>query len=134
MMEIQGTKVIYDWKTSKKSYDKQGKKTKIYPEVGLQLAAYRWSKFAVPVPPRRWSQHSRRYYLWGDPEKDNAMVVPPVDGGIAIHVTPEHADAYPVKCDESIYERFLFILEAAKFPFEIANTIIGDELQFEERI
>lgn len=132
IMVLDGLRCCLDWKTSRKSFDKKQKKTGPYPEVALQLAAYRHSEWAVPVPPRRWSQHGRRYYLFGDVERDNAITMPETDAGIVVHVTPEHCDGYFVNCDESIYERFLFILEAAKFPFEIAKTVIGDELEFEE--
>ena len=128
-MEIGGTKLIFDWKSSRKSFDKQGKKTKCYPESALQLSAYRYSEWAVPVPPRRWTQYGRRYYLFGDAEKDNAVKMPEVDGGIVVHVTPDHCDAYIVKCDETIFERFLFIVEAARWQHEISKTVIGDILE-----
>jgi hypothetical protein len=132
MMRIKGTDFIYDWKTSKKSFDKWGKPTHPYPESGAQLAAYRWAEYAVPVPPRRWTQQSRRYYLFGDPERDNAVPVPEVEAGLVIHVTPEHCDAYMVRCDEEIHTRFLYLIEAAKWPFEIAKTVVGDILELEE--
>lgn len=132
VMKIQGAKLIFDWKSSKKSFDKQGKPTHVYPEAGMQLSAYRYAEYAVPVPPRRWEQMRRRYYLFGDPERDNATAVPEVAGGIAVHVTPEHCDAYVMRCDETIYECFLFLLEAAKWQFEISKTVVGDILQLPE--
>ena len=131
-MVLGDTRFIFDWKTSKKSFDKKGKKTSPYADAGMQLSAYRFAEFAVPVPPRRWEQFKRRYYLFGNPERDNAMEVPRVDGGLAIHVTPEHCDAYIMRCDENIHERFLYLIEAAKWPFEISKTIVGEILQFEE--
>ena len=55
--------------------------------------------------------------------------MPEVDGGIVVHVTPDHCDAYIVKCDETIFERFLFIVEAARWQHEISKTVIGDILE-----
>jgi hypothetical protein len=131
-MMLQGTPLIHDYKTSKKSWDKKGKRTHPWPESALQLAAYRGAEWAVPVPPRRWTQNSRRYYLFGNPERDNATPVPPVDGGIVIHVTPEHCDAYVVRCDEPVREAFLYVLEASRWQNDLSRTVIGDILEFEE--
>ena len=68
----------------------------------------------------------------GDPERDNAVPVPKVEGGIVIHVTPEHCDAYVMRCDEVVYERFLYLIEAMRWQQEIAPTVVGDILQFEK--
>jgi hypothetical protein len=129
IMKIQGTTLAFDWKTSKKARDKHGKPTRAYPEAGLQLSAYRFAEYAVPVPPRRWEQFRRRYYLFGDPERDNAMPVPEVDGGIVIHVTPEHCNAHIMRCDEQIFERFLYLIEAMRWQLETSKTVVGDILQ-----
>ena len=134
MMKLQGVPLIHDYKTSKKSFDKKGQPTHPYAEAGLQLAKYRYSEYAVPTPPRRWEQFRRRYYLFGQPELELAQPVPKVDGGIVIHVTPEHCDAYVMRCDEEIHEYFLYLIEAARFQFDVSKTVVGDILQFEERI
>lgn len=131
-MRLQGMHVIHDYKTSAKSFDKQGKPTHPYPEAALQLSKYRFSEFAVPTSPRRWEQRNRRYYLFGEPERELAVPVPKVDGGVVIHVTPEHCDAYAVRCDEEVHTAFLYILEAARWQNETSKSVIGNKLIFEK--
>lgn len=127
-MVLDGVPVIFDYKTSKKSFDKQGKPTGPYPEVGLQLAAYRYADGAAIWAPRRFEQFRRRYYLLSEAERAAAVPVPTVDDGVVIHITPEHCTAYPVTCDENIFEQFLFVTEAARFVFETSKSIIGAPL------
>ena len=120
---------IADYKTSKKSTDAKGKATGPYPEVALQLAAYRYAEMAAVWRPRRMEQFRRRYYLLGEAEKAMAVPVPEVDAGLVIHITPEHCDAYPVDCDQSVHRAFLFVLEAARWQFQTSKTVIGLPLQ-----
>lgn len=134
MMKLQGIPLIHDFKSSKKSFDKKGKPTHPWPEAGCQLAAYRFAEWAVPVRPRRWEQMRRRYYLFGDPERDNAVPIPHVDGGIVIHVTPLHCEAYVMRCDQAVHTAFLYLIEAARWSFDLSKSIVGDILQFEEVI
>jgi hypothetical protein len=128
IMKIDGSRVNFDYKTTRKSVDSQGKRTGPYPEVGLQIAAARYAEFAATWRPRRTTKYNRRYYLLGPDEQAQAVKVPEVDGGIVIHITPEHCDAYPVRCDETVFESFLYILEAARYQFETSKTIIGAPL------
>lgn len=130
--KIQGVRLAFDYKTSKKSYDRQNKPTHPWPESGMQLSAYRYAQWAVPVPPRRWEQMKRRYYLFGEPERDNAVPVPEVDGGIVIHVTPEHCHAHVVRCDAEIFECFQYLIEAARWQNEVSKTVVRDVLQLPE--
>jgi hypothetical protein len=128
-MRIAGMPVIFDYKTSKKSFDKRGNPTGPYPEVGLQLAAYRHAEMAAVWRPRRFEQFRRRYYLLSPDERAAAVPVPEVEGGVAIHITPDHCVAYPVRCDEQIFEQFLYVVEAARFVFETSKTLIGAPLE-----
>lgn len=134
IMKIAGQTVYFDYKTTRKSVDSQGKRTGPYPEVGLQIAAARFAEFAATWRPRRYEQFRRRYYLLGAAERETAIPVPESDGGIVIHITPEHCDAYPVRCDRSIYESFLYILEVARYQFEQSKTIIGAPLVHEDDV
>ena len=134
LMKIGGTPLIFDYKTSKKSFDRQGKPTHPYPSAGAQLAAYRYAQHMVPVPPRRWEQMRRRYYLFGEPERDNAVTVPEVDGSIVIHVTPEHCHAYIVRCDEEIRDSFYYLIEAARWEYQISKTVVQNILTLPERV
>lgn len=112
-MRIGGVPVIIDYKSTDKEDDPE-KPAGPYPEVALQLAAYRHAELAAVWRPRRHEQFRRRYYLMGDDERELAVPVPTVEGGLVIHITPHHCHAYPVRCDERIHEAFLYVQEAAR--------------------
>lgn len=128
IMVVDGMRVICDLKTSRQSVDNYGKERGPYPEVALQLAAYRYAELAATWRARRYEYRKRRYYLLGDSEQTESVPVPKVDGGIAIHISPEHATAYPIKCGEDVHTAFLYIIEAARWSFEMSKTVIGDPL------
>lgn len=129
IVSVDGRLLIGDYKTSRKSVDGQGKATGPYPEVALQLAAYRHAPLAAVWRPRRFEHFRRRYYLLGPEERAQAVPVPQVDGGICIHVTPEHCTAHPVRCDEEVFTHFLYVLECARWVHDIAPAVIGDPLE-----
>jgi hypothetical protein len=128
IMRIRGVCLLCDYKTAEKSFDKQGHPTRPYPEVALQLAAYRYAEFAAAWRVRRWEHFRRRFYLLGEDERQMAVEIPKVDGGLVIHVAPEHCDAYPVRCDEEIFETFKFHLEVARFALNTSKTVVGEPL------
>lgn len=127
-MVVDGFRAIFDYKTSRRSVDAKGRKTGPYPEAALQLAGYRHAKAAAVWRPRVNEYYKRRYYLLSAAEQQMAQPVPEVDGGLVIHITPEHCDAYPVRCDETVFEAFLYVLEAARWSFELSQQVIGPEL------
>ncbi len=55
--------------------------------------------------------------------------MPHTDGGLVIHVTPEHCVAYPVACGEQTYDAFLYVLEAARWSFRHSSAAIGEPLE-----
>lgn len=128
-LSVDGVRFIVDYKTSKKSYDAKGNPTGPYPEVALQLAAYRHAELAAVWRPRRMEQFRRRYYLLGEAERAMAVPVPEVDTGLVIHISPEHCDAYPVECGHEIHTAFLYVLEAARWSFQTSKGVIGMPLQ-----
>jgi hypothetical protein len=127
-LTIEGSRLIFDYKTSRKSFDKSGNPTKPYPEAGLQLAAYRYAEMAAVWRPRRYEKFRRRYYLLSAEEQAAAIPVPEVDGGIVIHITPEHCESVPMRCDKSIHEGFLYVQEAARVYYETYSTIVGSPM------
>jgi PD-(D/E)XK nuclease superfamily len=126
---IGGVPLIFDYKTSRKSYDARGKETHPWPEVGLQLAAYRHATHAAVWRARRFETgRSRRYYLLNPSEKAAALPVPPVDGGVAIHITPDRFGVYPARCGEREFEAFLYCLEVARWQFNEASNVVGNPM------
>ena len=128
-LTVGGVRCIVDYKSSRKSFDNRGNPTTPYPEVALQLAAYRHAELAAVWRPRRMEQYRRRYYLLGQAEREMAVPVPEVDTGLVIHITPDHCDAYPVECGPDIFEAFLFVQEAARWSFQTSKTVIGRPLE-----
>lgn len=127
-LTVDGVRFIADYKTTRKSFDSKGKPTGPYPEVALQLAAYRYAELAAVWRPRRFEQFRRRYYLLSPEEQAAAVPVPEVDTGLVIHITPEHCTAHPVDCGEGTYDYFLFALEIARWTFEASKHVIGEPL------
>lgn len=132
-LSIDGTPLIVDYKTSKTATTAAGRAREIYPETGLQLAAYRYAELAAIWRPRRFEQFRRRYYLLSEAEAGQGYEVPKVEGGLGIKITPEFCTAYPLRCDESIFEAFLYIIEAARFVFDTSKSVVGEPLMVPER-
>lgn len=127
-VHIDRTALILDYKTSRKTYDGQGKIRTPYAEVGLQLAAYRYAECAAVWRARRYQSRSRRYYLLSSAEKALAVPVPPVDGGVAVRITPEHFGVYPVRCGPRQRDAFLYCLEVARWQFNEATHVVGNPM------
>jgi hypothetical protein len=130
-LTLDGVPLIGDYKTSRASTDSKGEAKSPYPEVALQLSAYRFAEAAAVWRPRRHERMRRRYYLLSPEERAQAVAVPEVDGGVCIHVTPGSCDAFPVRCDESVHRSFLYIQEAARWQFEVSKNVIGQPLVFD---
>jgi hypothetical protein len=128
-LTIDGVRYIADYKTSRKALDSQGRPSTPYPEqVGLQLAAYRWAKYAAVWRPRRFEKFRRRYYLLGPDERAMAVPVPEVDTGLVIHITPEACEAFPIVCDEPVFEAYLAVQDAARWLFQGSRIVMGEPL------
>lgn len=132
-LSIDGVRLIADYKTSRTSYTAAGKEKAPYPEAGLQLAAYRYAEAAAIWRARRYSasgngNRSRRYYLLNEDERAAAVPVPEVDGGVVIHVSPDRFGVYPARCGEREHAAFLYTLECARWLFNEAGNVIGDEM------
>jgi hypothetical protein len=128
-LTIDGVRYIADYKTSRKALDSQGRPTTPYPEqVGLQLAAYRWAKHAAIWRPRRAEKFRRRYYLLSPDERAMAVPVPQVDTGLVIQITPEACEAFPIVCDEAVFEAYLAVQDAARWVNQTSRRVMGEPL------
>jgi hypothetical protein len=126
-LRLGGVPLIGDYKTAEDmTTGKDPRPTMPYPEVGLQLAAYRNAELVATWRARRHTGLSKRYYLLSDAEKAVGDPVPVVEGGVVIHITPNRCAAYAVRCDDEMFESFLYVQEAARYQFDISNTVIGE--------
>lgn len=80
----------------------------VYPEVGLQLAAYRNAEF-IGAP---------------DGSEQN---MPPTDGGLVLHLVPGAYRLVNVRCDDDVFRAFLYAREIFRFVSETSKTILGEE-------
>lgn len=132
-LTVDGYRAIIDYKTSRTGFDAKGNAKGPYPEAALQLAAYRWAEHAAVWRPRRIEKYRRRYYLLSDAERGQAVPVPEVDGGLVIHLTPDHCEAFMVRCDERVHEAFLYVMEASRWLNGLAKEVIGMPLVYPAR-
>lgn len=78
----------------------------IYPEVGLQLAAYRNAEF-IGLP------------------DGSEVPMPETDGGLALHLTPGGYRLIEVRSDEPIFRAFLYCRENYRFMNDTSKTVLG---------
>lgn len=127
-LTVGGVPLIVDYKSSRDGYDSKGQAKGPYPEAALQLAAYRHAEFAAVWRPRRTEQFRRRYYLLSEAEREMAVPVPEVDGGAVIHITPDHCELFPVRCDEAVHRAFLHVQEASRWVNGLSKQVVGTPL------
>ncbi len=126
---IDGQRLLLDYKSSARSIGSDGKPTHPYPEHALQLAAYRHAELLATWRARRVEQFRRRYYLLSATEGVLSVPMPTLDGGVILHLTPEHATLHPVRCDEAVFESFLFTVELARWTNELSKHVIGAPME-----
>lgn len=127
-LTIDGVRFIVDYKSSKTGFDARGKPKPIYPETALQLAGYRHAEMAAVWRPRVFESFRRRYYALSKNEQDMAAPVPEVDTGLGVKITPDHCIAYPIRCDERVFEAFLYCLECARWSMQDSRDVVGEPL------
>lgn len=129
-LTIDGVRFIADYKTSRQTTDKRGNLRTPYPEqVALQLAAYAHAELAAVWRPRRMEKFRRRYYLLSPAEREAAVLMPEVDAGLAIQISPESCEAYPITVSEPVFEAFLHVQEVARWTNETSKKVMGPALE-----
>jgi hypothetical protein len=128
MVRLGDTSYVVDYKTSREDLDGRGKPKGPYPEVALQLAAYRYAELAAVWRARAHEINRRRYYLLNATERAMAVPVPKVDHGLVVYLTPERYAVHPVRCDETIFDHFLALIDAARFVLDVSKDVIGNPL------
>lgn len=127
-LTIDGVNYVVDYKTSREDETARGDLKGPYPEVALQLAAYRYAELAAVWRARQHEQMKRRYYLLNENERAMAVPVPEVDHGLVIYLTPTRYALHPVRCDAEIFDSFLAVIDAARFVLDIGKGVIGNPL------
>lgn len=94
---VKGVPTLIDYKSGKG----------VYPEVALQLAAYRNAEF-VGV---------------GDEE----LEMPETEAGAVLHLTPNGYVWIPVKCDSEVFQSFLYAREIHRWSTEDSKSVLSKE-------
>jgi hypothetical protein len=95
-------RLLLDWKTAKSG---------VWPEVALQLAAYRYADTFLGMP------------------DGSEAPVPEVDGCIAVNLRPDYFKVYPVMTDETIYRTFLYCREVFRFGRDYQKVVLGKPVE-----
>lgn len=103
---------IVDVKTTDKA--KRDRKGPPYPEVALQLVAYRRAPFVGIEPPVKVEKHNDRTYLF-DPETTHLEPMPETRGAFVLVVSPYDYELVPVVTDEEVWQAFLHVKGVAEF-------------------
>lgn len=84
-----GDRILFDIKTSRSG---------VYPEVALQLAAYRYAECYLP-----------------DPAGGEEVPMPEVDGCAVLHITADEYELIPVDAGPRAFRAFLYAAQTAAF-------------------
>lgn len=90
-------RLLLDWKSGKS----------IYPEVALQLSAYRFADTFLGMP------------------DTSEAPMPEVDGCIAVNLRPDGFKVFPVMTDDTIYRTFLYAREVFRFGRDYQKVVLG---------
>lgn len=97
IVEIGGRRLVLDVKTSARG---------IYPEVGMQLAAYRFAEF-VGLP------------------DGSEQPLPETDGAVALHLPEDGTyELREIQADEEVFRAFLYVREVYRFLTDMADGVV----------
>lgn len=81
----------------------------VYPEAGMQMAAYRKAKVA-------WLRDGTK------------VDMPTTAAGIVLHLRPEGYRVIPVRSDDEVYAKFLHVKEVADWTSGLSKSVVGEAL------
>ena len=124
IVRIDGRLLLLDIKTHAKKIDEPRPP---YPDVALQLAAYRHAELVGLAAPRQVNYHSRRYYLYD--EETATAPMPEVEGAVCLAVSPTDYTLTPVRTDEDVWHWFLHVREVARWVVDGSQTVLGPPIR-----
>lgn len=103
---------------------KLGKGRPPYPEVALQLTAYRRAQFVGIEPAVKVEHRSDRFYSF-DPDKTQTVPMMETHGGLCLVVSPFDYQLVPIRTDDLVWRAFLSVAESARWSLETSKQVIG---------
>jgi hypothetical protein len=121
IIEIDGKRLVGDIKTTAHAPD-SGKSRPPFPEVALQLVAYRRAELVGVLSEMRYAS-GKRYYLF-DPEQHHEPM-PETDGAVCIVVSPFDYMVVPVRTDDVVWNAWRHVMEAARWTVSTSKDVFG---------
>jgi hypothetical protein len=131
VMELNGRRLLFDIKTTE--HPPGGDKMRPpWPEVALQLVAYKHATHVGVIAEQRYAS-GKRYYLYDPTARHEPM--PEVDGALCIVLSPYDCTAIPVRVnDDSVWHAFLAARECAAFVTHTSKGLFGAPLALREEV
>jgi hypothetical protein len=121
VMVIDGQRLVFDVKTTDRGPDTE-KARPPYPEVALQLVAYRRAELVGVLSEQRYAG-GKRYYVF-DPAASHEPM-PETDGAVCIVVSPFDYRVVPVRTDDEVWRCFQHVREAARWQLDVSRRVLG---------
>ena len=124
IVELDGRRLVVDYKTTE--HPPGGEKRRPpFPEVALQLCAYRQAEHVGVLSEQRYAG-GRRYYLYDPAARHEPM--PATDGALCIVLSPFDCVAVPVRTDDEVWDTFLHVTECARWEIGNGRGLFGPPL------
>lgn len=98
-----------------------------YPEVALQLTAYRNAKLVGLDAAVKVENKSDRFYSYDDQATRTAPMLETV-GGLCLVVSPYNYELVPIRTDEVVWEAFLSVAASARWTLETSKRVVGNPI------
>jgi hypothetical protein len=121
IMELSGERLIFDYKTTDKGPNHPGSRHP-YPDVALQLCAYRRAELVGVLAEQRYAGWGGRFYVF-DPTAHHEPM-PETDGAICIVISPEDCFAQVVRTDENVWRAFTYVQQVAGWQEELSHDVL----------
>lgn len=121
VLELDGKRLVFDIKTTAHAPD-SGKSRPPFPEVALQLTAYRRAEQVGVLSEMRYAS-GKRYYVY-NPEGTHEPM-PDTDGAVCIVVSPFDYMVVPVRTDDQTWKHFRHVMENARWQVAVSRDVFG---------
>jgi hypothetical protein len=118
---IDGQRLVFDVKTTEHAPD-SGRSRPPFPEVSLQLTAYRRAELVGVLSEQRYAS-GKRYYVF-DPDATHEPM-PETDGAVCLVVSPFDYQLVPVRTDDVVWRAWRHVMEAARWQVETSRNVFG---------
>jgi len=120
--------MLLDMKTTDKHPNvlEEGGSRPPYPDIALQLVAYRMAELVGVGPAHMTTWGGRRYYQF--PGEEGCVPMPETAGALALVVSPYDYTLTPVRTDDEVWETFLYVREVARWSLDISQRVLGPQI------